>query len=582
MRGGMMNGKLRLGLMVAAALAAVSIGGLVLVAVFINPNDYKPQIEAAVLKATGRQLVLGGDLSLSVFPTIHIEAGPAELKDDPSFGQESFLRLEKASASVRLFPLLRGKVEIGAVAVSGVRLNLAVNKEGKANWVMSPPDAEKPAQNAPAETGSAGGTAGPDLTAVALESLKVTDTRVSYTDMRTGQNMEFTIARLVLGPVKVGQKTALDLEAVYAGALARPVSIALSASFVLPASFAEETVFDLSGKADRTEFSFNGRASTPDSRGRRMLSLSGDLAVGDLDLDAYTAASAGGSPKAREQAARPASAERAGSGDEPVRDLLNSLFLDVRVQVNSVTVAKVSVSDIRATMKNDQGMFAAKPVSMNIAGGPLTVEASADARQQTLRLHTAGNWKDAEIQSLLRSLAGREHAAGNLNLDWDVNGTGLDWPVLSRSLAGSASMVLTEGVIRAFTLIPSGLPGLPAFTTDIEQIHCSATWAIADGVATNNDLNIRAANMAAQGGGRINIPDQTIDYRLVVDLPLIRDLPDLRTLPVLISGSLSSPEYRIDEAALLRDAARNVLSPGGKVGKKVQKGVGRALDKLFR
>ena len=60
------------GLRIAAYVAAGLIGligvALVLVVVFVDPNDYRDDIERMVEQKTGRELTLSGDLKLSVFP----------------------------------------------------------------------------------------------------------------------------------------------------------------------------------------------------------------------------------------------------------------------------------------------------------------------------------------------------------------------------------------------------------------------------------------------------------------------------------------------------------------------------------
>ena len=61
-----------LGILVGAVIAVIA---LVLLAVrlFVDPNDYKPRIAAAVKNATGRELKLEGAIKLSVFPWIALE-----------------------------------------------------------------------------------------------------------------------------------------------------------------------------------------------------------------------------------------------------------------------------------------------------------------------------------------------------------------------------------------------------------------------------------------------------------------------------------------------------------------------------
>lgn len=54
--------------LVLGALIAVVVLALIAVWLLVNPNDFKPQIAAAVKRSTGRDLVLKGNIALSVFP----------------------------------------------------------------------------------------------------------------------------------------------------------------------------------------------------------------------------------------------------------------------------------------------------------------------------------------------------------------------------------------------------------------------------------------------------------------------------------------------------------------------------------
>ena len=63
--------KLILGLLSALVLLLVT---AIAIPFFIRIEDYKPQITAAVLDATGRELTIAGDIRLSVFPKLELEA----------------------------------------------------------------------------------------------------------------------------------------------------------------------------------------------------------------------------------------------------------------------------------------------------------------------------------------------------------------------------------------------------------------------------------------------------------------------------------------------------------------------------
>ena len=126
----------------ALKYAGFAIGGLVallvlaLVAVwlFVDPNDYKDRISAAVKQSTGRSLSLPGELKLSVFPWIKLQTGEAALGNPAGFGDEPFLTLKRASLSVKLMPLLKKQLEVGRIEIDGLDLKLRQNAAGKGNW----------------------------------------------------------------------------------------------------------------------------------------------------------------------------------------------------------------------------------------------------------------------------------------------------------------------------------------------------------------------------------------------------------------------------------------------------------------
>ena len=49
-------------------IVVLFVAALLAVWLLVNPNDYKGRITTAVRQATGRELVLAGDIKLSVFP----------------------------------------------------------------------------------------------------------------------------------------------------------------------------------------------------------------------------------------------------------------------------------------------------------------------------------------------------------------------------------------------------------------------------------------------------------------------------------------------------------------------------------
>jgi AsmA protein len=64
-------------------IIALLVAGLLAVWLWVNPNDYKARIAAAVKESTGRDLVVNGGVKLSLFPWVALELGPATLSTPP-------------------------------------------------------------------------------------------------------------------------------------------------------------------------------------------------------------------------------------------------------------------------------------------------------------------------------------------------------------------------------------------------------------------------------------------------------------------------------------------------------------------
>jgi AsmA protein len=125
---------LRVAAYVIGGLMGLIVIALVAVLIFVNPNDYRADIEQLVERQTGRELTLSGDLKLSVFPWIALETGAASLGEAPGFGDEPFVSIQQARVSVRFWPLLRGSIEIGNVRLAGARIRLITDEQGRNSW----------------------------------------------------------------------------------------------------------------------------------------------------------------------------------------------------------------------------------------------------------------------------------------------------------------------------------------------------------------------------------------------------------------------------------------------------------------
>lgn len=101
---------------------------------FINPNNFKPQVIAAVKNNTGRDLTLTGDIKISLFPWTGISTGKMTLSNAIGFQEKTFASLEESAIKINLLPLFLNKIEIDQVIIKGLTLNLEKNSQGINNW----------------------------------------------------------------------------------------------------------------------------------------------------------------------------------------------------------------------------------------------------------------------------------------------------------------------------------------------------------------------------------------------------------------------------------------------------------------
>src|SRR5262245_57886524 len=96
------------GLLIVAALA---------VPFFVDLNDYKAEIAAQAKQATGRELAIDGDISLTILPSPGVTVSGVRFGNAPGGSQPDMATLESAKVRVALMPLLSGRVEVQEVVL---------------------------------------------------------------------------------------------------------------------------------------------------------------------------------------------------------------------------------------------------------------------------------------------------------------------------------------------------------------------------------------------------------------------------------------------------------------------------------
>lgn len=175
------------GLIVILVIAVVAIP-------FLIPVDtIRNQVQAQVEQATGRTLTIGGDVSVSVFPTATVTLEEVALANAEGASEPDMVTLDRLDVALNLLPLLTGAVEVDRFVLEGPVINLEIAEDGTPNWLF-PATADDGASDGPGDgTGTGGG-----VPAVTLGEVRISDGRFTFLDRRTGQTITVADADLTV------------------------------------------------------------------------------------------------------------------------------------------------------------------------------------------------------------------------------------------------------------------------------------------------------------------------------------------------------------------------------------------------
>jgi AsmA protein len=602
---------------VGAALLLV-IAVVAFVAITFDPNAYKGEIENAVKARTGRTLKFHGDIGLAFWPSIGAKIGKVTLSRRAS--AHEFAAFDSAHVSVRLLPLLRGEVLVDQVSVTGLRASVIRAEGGRFDFEDL--TAAAGAGGAPAKPAASGAGAGKvrfDIAGVRLQ-----DATLAYADEGSGQRLAVDdlnlstgrIADNVPGEVSLrarvrGRKPMVDLvvglEGVYRldlqgqayalqdidlqvrGAAADFSRIALAVTGEARAQLAKQAVdADLIAKFDQTTAKAKLGMTGFDAPRYRF-----DLDVDAIDVDRYLVA---------QPDAKPAPSPGPSATvvvDVPI-DLspLRGLRADGTLAVGTMKVMGLRIAELKAKLHAAGGRATLAPHSARLYEGTLEGALSLAARGNRVALKET--LAGVAIGPLVKDLMGRDALEGHGNVSLDVTASGPTVGAMKKSLAGSMRIALEDGALKGINLAEALRKTKAAFgsksartqagdsaeRTDFSEM--SASFAIRNGVAHNDDLSVKAPLVRVGGAGDIDIGNSRLDYLARASVVATArgqggaELDHLKglTIPVKLSGTFDAPKYEIDYRKLAGEAAKAKVKE--KLEEKVKPKLERKLRELFR
>jgi AsmA protein len=318
-----------------------------------------------------------------------------------------------------------------------------------------------------------------------------------------------------------------------------------------------------------------------------------DIGIDRLDADRY---------KSKPVAAATPKPEAA---EKPI-DLsaLRDLHATGSLRIGALKVENIKASNVRLDIRAAGGKVDVNPLSANLYGG--TVGGSLSATASTLpRFAVRQNLVGINVGPLLKDVIGKEPIEGRGNVQVDVSTEGGTFTQMKKNLNGTARLELRDGSVRGINLaqvirnakskigaLKGNEPpqtGTASTTEKTDFSEMTGTFRIVNGVARNEDLNIKSPLIRVGGAGEINLAAERLDYLAKVTVvtnlqgqggPELQSLKGL-TVPVRLSGPFTAIGWHVDVGGMASELAKQkVDEKKEEVRSKAQEAVNEQKSKV--
>ncbi|MCU4655114.1 AsmA family protein [Roseibacterium sp. SDUM158016] len=556
--------------------------------------------------ATGREVVIDGAVRPTLWPSLGVRAEGLRIGNPDWVEAGPLLQAESLHVSVEWAPLLQGEVRLDRAELIGPDITLVRAADGRVSWDFAgapAPAGESSAAEGPETPAAPGGFA------IGFERAEVRNARLRWIDEATGQDISVSGADAVLslpsgtGPAGLTVSAELggaelELAAEVDGAAAfldgqvRPATLSLgwpggTASF--EGRLALAPALDGRFEIDATDFGpllwLAGLAmpDLPRGLGRDRIAASGQITLpgegtvhlrqGGLTLDdnilaaeldllpgedrpllrgtivadslalAAPAASGGGTGGGSAGAA-----QEGWSRDRIDVSGLFGLDAELALRAGRVDLGTAEVAPVEVNATLDRGRLVFDIGSIGAYGGRLAGQFVVNGRNG---LSVGGDLILAGVQlnPLLSHFADFDRLEGTGNASLQFLGVGNDLATIMSGLEGQGDMAFGAGAVLGFDLagmirnFDASFRGEGARTV---YDSVTANFSIADGVLTNDDLELDAPWGAVRGEGTVDLGAQRLDYRVIPGVMRDENGQVGIEVPVLIDGPWSDLRFRPD------------------------------------
>ena len=310
---------------------------------------------------------------------------------------------------------------------------------------------------------------------------------------------------------------------------------------------------------------------------------------GNLDLDRVDA-----NVYMVDDSTAPASSDGGGSGGSsggdggwsttPI-DLsgLKAVDADISITTKELLVKAIRIGTSAIDMTLNNGILSVDLNKLALYKGAGSGSLILNGATRVPQMNAAFKIGGVEAEPLLTDAAGFKRLSGLSAISFAVNATGRSQREIISSLDGNGDVKFTNGAIKGinlaqlmrtvFTAPATGWTSGGTQDTDFSEL--GGTFTITRGLLTNKDLKLLSPLIRVAGSGTVDLPAQTLNYRVEPKLAATLEGQGGGTakgieVPIIVSGPWSKPSFRPDLASMLQnkeqtlDTIKSLKDGGGK------------------
>jgi len=277
-------------------------------------------------------------------------------------------------------------------------------------------------------------------------------------------------------------------------------------------------------------------------------------------------------------------------------DLLRKLNARGQLSVGEAIFAGMTFTKLRLGVNAREGKVRFFPSEASMYGGQYRGDVGIDATGKVARVTLDEHVSGVNFAPLFKDLFDTQRVSGKGGANIKLAGEGRTSDDLMKTLDGTVDFNVADGALegadlwyeirRARAVLKQ--QAIPARDSGPPRTPFSAltgTGTMSDGVLKNNDLNVAMQYLKVTGQGTVDLPRNSLDYRLVTtvlkipregaDTAQMQDMVDAQ-IPVKVSGSLSDPKVRPDVENYLKGEVKK------KVEEKLKDKLGDKLKDIFK